>query len=126
MAQRQTSRERSVMKRGIPDRGDVLHLDLNPALGKEQQGQRFVLVLTVAEFNRFGLAMVAPITQGGQFAREHGFSVSLMGSGMKTQGVILCNQIRMLDYKERGGSVIEEVPGIVIDDVLARVRTLLD
>ncbi len=114
------------MRRGIPDRGDVLRLDLDPALGKEQQGQRYVLVLTVADFNRFGLAMVAPITQGGQFAREHGFTVSLMGTGTKTQGVVLCNQVRMLDYKERGGSILEAASEVVTDDVLARVRALLE
>ena len=32
------------MKRGIPERGDILHLDLDPALGKEQQGQRLKLL----------------------------------------------------------------------------------
>ena len=110
----------------MPDRGDILHIDLDPALGKEQQGQRYVLVLTMADFNRFGLALVAPITQGGQFARENGFTVSMMGAGTKTQGVVLCNQVRMLDFKQRGGKVIEATPGIVIDDVLARVRVLLD
>jgi mRNA interferase ChpB len=114
------------MKRGIPDRGDILHLDLDPTLGREQQGQRYVLVLTLFEFNRFGLALVAPITQGGQFARENGFTVSLMGSGGKTHGVILCNQVRMLDFKERGGKLVEGAPVIILEEVLARVRTLLD
>jgi len=114
------------MKHGIPDRGDVLRVDLDPALGKEQQGQRFVLVLTVAEFNRFGLVMAAPITQGGQFARENGFTVSMMGAGTQTQGVVLCNQVRMLDYRQRGAKVIETVPTMVMDEALARVRVLLD
>jgi mRNA-degrading endonuclease toxin of MazEF toxin-antitoxin module len=114
------------MKRGIPDRGDILHLDLDPTLGREQQGQRFVLVLTVSEFNRFGLALVAPITQGGQFARENGFTVSMIGASRKTQGVVLCNQIRMLDFKHRGGKVIETAPEMIVEDVLARVRALLD
>ena len=114
------------MKRKIPDRGDIMHLNLDPALGKEQQGQRYVLVLTMADFNRFGLALVAPITQGGQFARENGFTVSMLGAGTNTQGVVLCNQVRMLDFKQRGEKIIEKVPEIIIDDVLARVRVLLD
>ena len=42
------------------------------------------------EFNRFGLALVAPVTQGGQFARENGFTVSFSGTGSKIQGVVLC------------------------------------
>ncbi len=114
------------MKRLIPDRGDILHLDLDPVLGREQQGQRYVLVLTTADFNRFGLALVAPITQGGQFARENGFTVPMMGAGTNIQGVVLCNQVRMLDFKQRGEKVIEKVPDMIIDDVLARVRVLLD
>jgi mRNA-degrading endonuclease toxin of MazEF toxin-antitoxin module len=114
------------MKRGIPERGDVLHINLDPTLGREQQGQRYVLVLTVFEFNRFGLALVAPITQGGQFARENGFTVSLMGSGGKMHGVVLCNQVRMLDFKERSGKLIETAPLIIVEDVLARIRVLLD
>jgi mRNA-degrading endonuclease toxin of MazEF toxin-antitoxin module len=114
------------VKRLIPDRGDILHFDLDPVLGREQQGQRYVLVLTTADFNRFGLALVAPITQGGQFARENGFTVPMMGAGTNTQGVVLCNQVRMLDFKQRGGKVIETAPENIVDDVLARVRALLD
>lgn len=114
------------MKRLIPNRGDILHLVLDPALGKEQQGQRYGLVLTTPDFNRFGLALVAPITQGGQFARENGFTVSLMSAGTAVQGVVLCNQVRMLDFKQRGEKVIETVPEMIIDDVLARVRALLE
>ena len=101
-------------------------LSLDPALGKEQQGQRYALVLTVAAFNRFGLALVAPVTQGGGFAREHGFAVPLMGAGTETQGVVLCHQVRMLDYRARNASVVEVVPENVVDEVLARVRVLLD
>ena len=112
------------MKRKIPDRGDILNLNLDLALGNEQQ--RYVLVMTTADFNRFGLALVAPITQGGQFARENGFTVSMMGASTNTQGVVLCNQVRMLDFKQRGEKVIEKVPEMIIDDVLARVRALLD
>lgn len=114
------------MKHGIPDRGDILRLSLDPALGQEQQGQRYVLVLTLAAFNQFGLALAAPITQGGHFAREHGFAVPLAGTGAQTQGVVLCHQVRMLDYRVRNARVIESVPEYFVDEVLARVKTLLD
>lgn len=114
------------MKRGIPDRGDVLNLDLDPAKGHEQRGKRPVLVLSVSEFNRFGLILVCPITQGGGFARDHGFAVPLSGAGTRTQGVVLCNQVRTIDYKERGGGFSESLPGSLVEEVLARVRTLID
>jgi hypothetical protein len=34
--------------------------------------------------------------------------------------------VRMLDYRERGAKVIETVPEDIVDEVLARVRALLD
>jgi mRNA interferase ChpB len=114
------------LKRGIPDRGDVLNLDLDPVKGHEQRGKRPVLVLSVCEFNRFGLILVCPITQGGGFAREHGFAVPLSGAGTRTQGVVLCHQLRTVDYKERGREFSESLPGDLVEEVLARVRTLID
>jgi mRNA interferase ChpB len=114
------------LNRGIPDRGDILHIDLEPTKGREQRGKRFVLVLSLADFNRFNLALVCPITQGGEFARERGFAVSLSGAGTRTQGVVLCHQVRTLDYKERGSKWVEAMPEEIVEEILARVRTLLD
>ncbi len=126
MAARRSCRERVALKRGVPERGDVFHIDLDPAKGRDQQGKRFVLVLTPAAFNRFGLTLVCPVTQGGEFAREHGFAVSLSGAGTGIQGVALCHQVRTLDYKERNASWVESLPDAIVEEVLARVRTLLD
>ena len=114
------------MKRGIPERGDVLHIDLEPTKGREQRGKRYVLVLTPSEFNRFGLILACPITQGGAFAREHGFAVPLSGRGIRTQGVVLCHQSRTIDFRERGAVWVESIPEAIMDEVLARVRALLD
>ena len=126
MAQRRAGGKRGNLKRGIPDRGDVLNLDLDPAKGHEQRGKRPVLVLSASEFNRFGLILVCPIPQGGGFAREHGFAVPLSGAGTRTQGVVLCHQMRTVDYKERGGEYSETLPGDLVEEVLAKVRTLTD
>jgi mRNA interferase ChpB len=114
------------LRRGIPDRGDVLHIDLDPTKGREQRGKRLILVLSVHEFNRFGLVLACPVTQGGEFAREHGFAVSLSGVGSQTNGVVLCHQVRTLDYKECSSRFVEGLPDEITDEVLARVRTLLD
>ncbi|MFH0997340.1 MAG: type II toxin-antitoxin system PemK/MazF family toxin [Pseudomonadota bacterium] len=50
----------------------------------------------------------------------------MMGAGTNTQGVVLCNQVRMLDFKKRNAKVMEAAPEIVMDNVLARVRALLE
>lgn len=108
------------------DRGDVVSVPLDPAMGHEQRGTRPALVLTTKDFNRLGDVLVAPVTQGGDFARHAGFAVTLSGTGCKTQGVALVNKIRMMDLVARGAKKIERVPQVVIDDALARLAGLLD
>lgn len=108
------------------DRGDVLSVTLDPAIGHGQRGTRPALVLTTKEFNRLGDVLIAPITQGGEFSRYAGFAVSLMGTGCKTQGVALLNKIRMLDLNARKARKVERVPQAVLDDALSRLTALLD
>jgi mRNA interferase ChpB len=110
----------------IPTRGEIWHVNLNPTAGKEQQGARPVLIVSTKEFNRAGLVLGCAITQGGNQARYAGFAVPLMNTGTETQGVIMCNQPRTIDYTARGAKFVEDVPDYVIDDVLARVLTLLE
>lgn len=108
------------------DRGDIVSVPLDPAMGHEQRGTRPALVLTTKEFNRLGDVLVAPITQGGDFARYAGFAVTLTGTGCKTQGVALVNKIRMLDLGARKARKIERAPTEVIDDALGRLVAMLD
>jgi mRNA-degrading endonuclease toxin of MazEF toxin-antitoxin module len=63
-----------------PDRGDILHLQFDPASGREMKGDHFCLVVSPKAFNqRFKLAMVCPISGGtAQVARDTGFLVSLL------------------------------------------------
>lgn len=108
------------------DRGDIVSVPLDPAMGHEQRGTRPALVLTTKEFNKLGDVLVAPITQGGDFARYAGFAVTLTGTGCKTHGVALVNKIRMLDLAARKARKVERVPQVVIDDAIARLVALLD
>ena len=107
------------------NRGDVVSVPLDPAMGCEQKGKRPALVLTSKEFKRLGDVLVAPITQGGDFSRYAGFAVTLTGSGCKTQGVVLVNKIRMLDLAARQARKIERAPVMVIDDALSRIEAML-
>jgi len=115
------------MKRAKFKRGDIVRVNLNPTEGHEQQGDfRPALVLTPAAFNQFGTVVIAPITQGGNFARHAGFAVPLTGAGTQTQGVVLVNQIRTVDLEARGARKVETAPDHIVDDALARVQTLFD
>ncbi len=109
-----------------PRRGDLIRLDFDPSVGHEQQGSRPALVLSPEAFNRFGLALACPIARGGSFARGHAWTVPLIGVGLLTDGVVLCNQVRMTDWKARRAQFIEAVAPELIADVLARVATLIE
>lgn len=107
------------------DRGDVVLVPLDPALGQEQKGTRPALVLTTKEFNRLGDVLVAPITQGGDFSRHAGFAVKLDSTGCRTKGVALVNKIRMLDLAARKARKVERAPQGVLDEALGRLTALI-
>ena len=115
------------MSRGSPARGDILELSLDPTRGKEVRGSRPVLVLSADAFNlASGLLLVAPITQGGNASRENGFSVTLMGSGARTQGVVLCDQTRTIDARARAFKKVEKAPAALVQEALDAVRAILE
>ena len=109
------------------ERGEIWVVSLDPTAGHEQRGTRPVLVVSPAAFNKVtGTPVVLPVTTGGGFARRRGFAVSLEDAGTQTTGVIRCDQPRALDLAARDGRRIESVPEHVIDDVLARLATIIE
>jgi mRNA interferase ChpB len=105
------------------NRGDIYMVSLDPTHGHEQRGRRPVLVISPTAFNQATkLPVILPITSGGEFARRIGFAVPL--TGIKTKGVVRCDQPRVLDLRARGGKRVESVPSEVLDEVLARAVTL--
>ncbi len=113
------------MKR-VAKRGEIWLASLDPASGREQKGNRPVLILSPQEFNRLGLSLVVPITQGGVFAREAGFAAHLTGAGTQTQGAALVNHCMTLDLAARRAKFLETAPDPVVEDALARLRAILD
>jgi len=110
------------MKHYIPKRGDIVWTDFDPAAGHEQKGKRPALVLSPESFNKkIMLALVAPITSR---VRGHAFEVPVQGQ--QISGVVLCQQVKTVDFVERGMSFVENAPTDVVADVLARVRTIMN
>ena len=108
-------------KRYIPKRGDLVWTDFNPAAGHEQMGKRPALVLSTQPFNKtIMLAMVAPITSR---IRGHGFEVPL--EGKKISGVVLCHQVKMIDFQSRGIRFADKAPENVVIEALAKIRAIV-
>jgi mRNA-degrading endonuclease toxin of MazEF toxin-antitoxin module len=107
-------------------RGDLYLVSLDPTAGHEQRGRRPVLVVSAENFNRTTqVPLVVPITSGGNFARVLGFTVLLSGAGTRTTGVIRCDQLRSLDLASRQAGRLESVPQEIVDDVLAKLASIL-
>jgi mRNA interferase MazF len=106
-----------------PERGDVVWLQFNPQAGSEQAGHRPALVISPRSYNqRVGLALVCPITSR---IKGYPFEVELPQE-METEGAILCDQIKSLDWRARKAKRIGTVPQFVIQEVTARILALVD
>lgn len=108
----------------IAERGQIYQVDLNPTAGHEQSGFRPVLVVTQKLFNTSGTPIVCPITHGGAHARNRGFAVEL--NGTKTDGIVLCHQLRAVDLQARNARYVETVPQDLLDEIMARIAAILE
>jgi mRNA interferase ChpB len=104
-------------------RGDIYMVSLDPTLGHEQRGHRPVLIVSATKFNEATkLPVVLPITSGGEFARRVGFTIPI--AGIRTVGVVRCDQPRVLDIVAREGRKVDTLPPEILVEVLARLITL--
>lgn len=127
MVERQACRKGMVMaerpgkNQYIPERGDLVWTDFDPATGHEQMGNQPALVLSPAVFNKkILLVLVVPVTSR---VRGHGFEVTLTGE--KISGAVLCHQIKTIDFVENGLKFAEKAPASVVSEALAKVRAIV-
>lgn len=111
-----------MVKPYIPERGDIIWINMSPQAGHEQSGRRPAVVLSPSTYNaRAGLALMCPITSR---VKGYPFEVTLPPD-LPAGGVVLSDQIRSLDWRQRQAEFIATLPMSVIEDVLARVRALI-
>jgi mRNA interferase MazF len=105
----------------VPSRGDIVWLELDPQSGHEQ-GRRPALVVSPRSYNgRVGLALFCPIT-----SRVKGYPFEVMlPEHARTQGVVLSDQVKSLDWRVRNASRIETIPEALMDAVTARILPLV-
>jgi mRNA interferase MazF len=105
-----------------PDRGDIVWIDFNPQMGREQAGRRPALVISPRRYNaQVGLALVCPITRQ---QKGYPFEVSLPEDD-EVQGVVLADHIKSLDWKRRFAEPAGHTSRDVVQEVLEKLKTLL-
>ncbi|MFH1674672.1 MAG: endoribonuclease MazF [Pseudomonadota bacterium] len=107
----------------IPERGDVVWINLDPQAGHEQAGVRPVLVLSPAAYNgRVGLMVCCPITTQ---SKGYPFEV-LIKNNPKVSGVILADQVKSLDWKARGAKKKGRISEDELSETLNKLKAVID
>ena len=106
----------------VPERGDIVWIDMNPSAGHEQAGRRPALVLSPGAYNgKVGLAILAPITSQ---VKGYPFEVPLPDS-VSVSGVVLSDQAKSLDWRSRNAELAGALPAADTSAVLQRLGRLL-
>jgi mRNA interferase MazF len=109
-------------------RGDIYFVNLNPVQGREQAGQRPVLVLSIDAMNRLPLVVTVVVgTKGDNVSRDYPTNVRLSPaeSGLPMETVFLGFQLRSLDPKRFSGPPAGRVTGEALCGIETAVRYCL-
>lgn len=105
----------------IPDKGDIVWIDLDPTRGHEQASVRPVLILSPKGYNeRTGLMIACAIT-----SKIKGYSYEVPLNEQNVDGVVLSDQVRNLDWKSRKIRFIQKASLGVFAEVKENLKTLL-
>ena len=105
-----------------PWRSTFIKIDFEPQAGHEQMGFRPALVVSHTAFNRkLGFAFVCPLSTTN---RRNRFYVPIP-YGLSVNGVVMCDQMRSLDYVARNAQFLCECPDELFAEVLARIKPIL-
>jgi mRNA interferase MazF len=106
----------------IPCHGDFIWLNFDPQSGHEQMGKRPALVLSQTEFNNYrGFIFVCPISTT---KRKNPFYVEIP-DGQAVKGIIMCDQLRSLDFRSRIAEFISNCPEKLLAEVLGHIYPIL-
>ena len=110
-----------MVRKYVPDRGDIVWIDLDPTVGREQNGRRPALVLSSRLVNnKSGLALMCPITSS---RKGYPFEIPMVGETIS--GVILTDHVRSIDWTSRYLSFAERIDPDVLKIVQSYIVALV-
>jgi mRNA interferase MazF len=105
-----------------PSRGEVVWLQFEPQAGHEQSGRRPAVIVSPQKYNqKVGLCLCCPVTST---AKGYPFEVELPAD-LPVEGVVLCDQLKSLDWKARRAGTIGALPGRTVKEIQARILALI-
>ncbi|MBI9102625.1 MAG: endoribonuclease MazF [Spirochaetales bacterium] len=105
----------------IPGRGDLVWINFTPHSGHEESGKRPAIVLSPYEYNKKTSFMVAcPIT-----SKVKGYPFEVTVNAQQIKGVVLSDQVKNLDWKQRKASFIEKASSEMLEQVQEKLLLLI-
>ncbi|AUV95821.1 MULTISPECIES: endoribonuclease MazF [Enterobacterales] len=109
-----------MVKRYVPDAGDLIWIDFDPVAGHEQGGHRPAVVLSPFAYNnKVGLLLCVPCTTQ---VKGYPFEVTLSGS---KEGVALSDQITCVDWRARKVTQKSTVSKSELAEIRAKAKALI-
>jgi mRNA interferase MazF len=105
-------------------RGEIRWADLNPARGKEQSGQRPVLILSHDVFNERSGTVIAVVLTSQQQPAGFPLSLELESRGLPKKSWVKISQIRTLAI-ERIGNLIAKATPEELDRVIEGLNEII-
>jgi mRNA interferase MazF len=106
----------------LPEAGDIAWVELGQTLGTEQFGRRPALILTSLIYHEVSTrALICPITS----TDKPWASNVRLPAGLKTEGIILLDQLRTVDRRYRMFDVVERIPQVTLIEVHRKLASLL-
>jgi mRNA interferase MazF len=105
----------------VPDTGDIVFIDFDPQVGREQAKRRPALVLTDLRYNRAsGLAIVCPLTSK---VKPYPFTLPVSVGGV--EGAVLVDQVKSLDWVVRHAEFHSKASAVTVSKVRQYLAVLL-
>jgi mRNA interferase MazF len=107
----------------VPERGDIVWMNLNPRAGHEQAGRRPAVVVSPKSYNgKVGLGLFCPIT-----SRVKGYPFEVVvPQGLPVGGVVLADRVKSLDWRARKAEFAGRLPSDAREEVVGKLGALLE
>ena len=110
-----------MVRRYVPEAGDIVWLNFDPQAGREQGRRRPALVLTEHAYNRAsGLAVVCPLT-----SRRKPYAFALPVVVDKVEGAVLVDHIKSVYLEARDVKFHSRADPVLLNRVRGYIGVLL-
>jgi mRNA interferase MazF len=108
------------VSRWVPDEGEIVWIEFDPQVGREQAGHRPAVVLTPAAYNlRSGLLLCVPMTTR---IKHYPFEVPIAGD---SEAVVLVDHVKSVDWRGRRARPEGRITPQELEDVRQTLRALV-